>query len=150
MFMEKGVKSKQKGSKRLLLVTKIWSGAVIAIGVFIFAGYASNFLTTGVADPYAAENYPFIENIPPFFSLICVIGLALAWRWKLVGGLIAIVFSIANYVIYFIHWPLSENIHYLIAPYGINALILVPGMLFVSYWWRFQKSYNNEEHKVEK
>jgi len=138
----------QKGSSRLLLMAKIWSVVVIAIGVFIFAGYASNFFTTGVADPYAAENYPFIENIPPFFSFICVIGLALAWKWKLVGGLIAIIFSVANYVIFFIHWPLTENINFLFAPYGINTLILVPGIMFVLYWRKFQKSYN-EEKKTE-
>jgi len=145
--MEKGVKSKQKSSKRLLLITKIWSAVIIAIGLLIFAG---NYLPTGAEDPYVAENYPFIENIPPVFSLVCVFGLALAWKWKLVGGLITIVFSIANYVIYLIHWPLSENIYYLVAPYGINLLILVPGMMFVYYWWRFQKSNNNTEHKIEK
>lgn len=76
--MAENVKVEKRGSNHLLLIAKIWSVAVIAIGAFIFAGYATNFFTTGVADPYAAENYPFIENIPPLFMLICIIGLALA------------------------------------------------------------------------
>ncbi|WP_041288598.1 DUF7670 domain-containing protein [Kosmotoga olearia] len=141
--MEENVKLEKKGPSRLLLIARIWSVVVIAIGVFIFAGYIANFFTTGVTDPYAAENYPFIENIPPFFSFICIIGLALAWKWKLIGGWIAIIFSAANYVIFFIHWPLTENINFLYAPYGINTLLLVPGILFVLYWRKAHKLQNN-------
>ena len=140
MFMKENANLVQKGSNRLLLMAKIWSAVVIAIGLLIIVGYAGNYLTTGVADPHAIEDYPFIENIPPFFSFICIIGLALAWKWKLVGGLIVIIFSIANYVIFFIHWPLTESIRFLFAPYGTNTIILVPGIMFVLYWRRFQKS----------
>lgn len=138
--MKESANLEQKDSNRLLLIAKIWSAVVIAVGLLIIVGYAGNYLTTGVADPYATEDYPFIENIPPIFSFICVIGLALAWKWKLVGGLTAIIFSIGNYVIFFIHWPLTENVRFLIAPYGTNLLILVPGIMFVLYWRRFQKS----------
>ena len=138
--MEENVKLAQKSPKRLLLIARIWSVIIIAVGLLIFAGSVGSFFKIGATDPYAVENYPFIENIPPLFSFICIIGLAFAWKWKLIGGLIAIVFSAANYVVFFIHWPLSENIYYLLAPYGVNFLILVPGIMFVLYWRRTQKS----------
>ncbi|AKI97561.1 DUF7670 domain-containing protein [Kosmotoga pacifica] len=137
--MESNGELEQKKAKRLLLITRIWSTVVIAFGLFIFLGYAIQYLTTGVADPNLAENYPFIENIPPILIMVSIFGLILAWKWVFAGGLMAIVFSVANFVIFLIHWPLSENLNYLIAPYGINLLILIPGILYIIYWDRLRK-----------
>ena len=129
----------EKELKWMLLIARILSAIVIVVGLIIFSGYAGNFFETGIVDPYMAENYPFIENFPPLLSLVSITGLALAWKWMLVGSIIDILFCLINYFIYFIHWPLSENIRYLIAPYGINLLILIPGILFFIYWKRTRK-----------
>jgi hypothetical protein len=131
--MEESKKTGENRSK-LLLIARIWSAFVIAICLFIFSGSIVDLFQTGTTDPNAVENYPFIENIPPFFSFLSAIGLALAWKWKLIGGLIAICLCTVNFVIYFIHWPLTENLNYLIAPYGINLFIMIPGIMFVVLW----------------
>jgi hypothetical protein len=94
--------------------------------------------------PNVVENYPFIENLPPIFSFLSAIGLALAWKWKLIGGLITICLCTVNFVIYFIHWPLTENLNYLIAPYGINLFIMIPGIMFVVLWRRQNRLGSSE------
>lgn len=137
--MEENKKVYHRKLKRLLLIARIWSGIVIAIGLMIFGSYAYNYFKTGVADPYAIDDYPFIENIPPFLMLISVFGLILAWKWKLLGGSIVIVSCIVNYIIFLIHWPLTENIRYLFAPYGTNLIILIPAIMFVVYWRKLRK-----------
>ena len=138
--MEENESTAHRELKRLLLIARIWSAVLIAIGLMIFGSYAYNYFETGVADPYAAPGYPFIENLPPAFIMVSLFGLALAWKWKLAGGAIAIAFCVANFIIYFVHWPLSENLNYLLAPYGVNLLILIPGVIFVSYWLRSYKT----------
>ncbi|MGC9384316.1 MAG: DUF7670 domain-containing protein [Kosmotogaceae bacterium] len=141
--MEESKKVGQNKS-RLLLIARIWSGIVIAICLFIFSGSIVDLFRTGTTDPNVVENYPFIEKIPPFFSLLSAIGLALAWKWKLIGGLIAICLCTVNFVIYFIHWPLTENLNYLIAPYGINLFIMIPGIMFVVLWRRQNRLGSSE------
>lgn len=141
--MEESKKVGQNKS-RLLLIARIWSGIVIAICLFIFSGSIVDLFRTGTTDPNVVENYPFIENLPPIFSFLSAIGLALAWKWKLIGGLIAICLCTVNFVIYFIHWPLTENINYLIAPYGINLFIMIPGIMFVVLWRRQNKLKSSE------
>jgi len=128
-------------TKHLRLIARIWSAIIIVITVFIFLGYLENFLTTGQADPYSTGDYPPIENIPPIFNLISVLGLAIAWKWELIGGIISVLFQLILMPIYLIHWPLSENIRYLIASYGILFVALIPGILFVVCWYRSRK-YN--------
>ncbi|TYB96411.1 MAG: hypothetical protein FXF54_03230 [Kosmotoga sp.] len=133
--MEESKKAGQNKS-RLLLIARIWSAFVIVIGLFIFSGSVIDLFSAGTTDPNAVENYPFIENLPPIFSFVSAIGLVLAWKWKLTGGLIAVCLCIVNFVIYFIHWPLTENFNYLIAPYGINLFIMIPGIMFIVLWRR--------------
>ena len=117
-------------TKRLRLIVRIWSAVVIGITLLIFIGYIGNYFTTGQMDPNAVEDYPPIENIPPLLNLFSAISLALAWKWEKIGGIITIILQLILLPIYLIHWPLSENIRYLIAPYGMFLVVIVPGILF--------------------
>jgi len=119
-----------ENTKRLRLIARIWSAVIVGTTLFILIGYLGSFFTTGQLDPNAAEDYPPIENIPPLFNLFSAISLALAWKWEKIGGIITIILQLVLLPIYLIHWPLSENIHYLIAPYGMFLVVIVPGVLF--------------------
>lgn len=116
---------------------RIWGTIVVAVALLIFAGYAWSWVTTGEVDPNAAEDYPPIENWPPRLMFLSALGLALAWRWEGLGGGLALLFQLINLPILLLHWPISEGFpRYLVAPYGLWLVIVVPSMLFLWCWWR--------------
>ena len=118
-------------------IARIWGTLIIAFTLMIVAGYAWSWVTTGTADPNAVEDYPPIENLPPLFAILSVVGLGLAWRWEGVGGAIAVVFNLAGLPVLLIHWPLAHDFpRYLMAPYGVWMMIAIPGVLFLISWWR--------------
>lgn len=119
---------------------RIWGTLVLIIALFVFIGYASRFFQSGTADPYATEDYPFIENLPPLFIFLSALGLGLAWRWEGWGGAIAVLFQLANLPVLLIHWPIGEDFaRYLFAPYGISVIVAIPGILFLIYWSQARK-----------
>ena len=120
-----------ENTKRLRLIVRIWSAIIIGVTLLILIGYIGNYLTTGQMDPNAVEAYPPIENIPPLLNLFSAVSLALAWKWEKIGGIITIILQLILLPIYLIHWPLSENIRYLIAPYGMFLIVIIPGILFL-------------------
>ncbi|HKL76503.1 MAG TPA: hypothetical protein VJ881_10615 [Halanaerobiales bacterium] len=116
---------------RVRKIARVWSLVLIIIVLFIIGGYFWNWITTGVTDPYAVEDYPPIENIPPLLEVVAVIGLAIAWRRERLGAIINILLSLLVFPILLIYWPISSNfLNYLLAPYGTWLLILIPGILF--------------------
>ncbi len=118
-------------------IARIWGGLVFLVALLIFVGYASNWVTTGTADPYAAEDYPPIENLPPLLMFLGAIGSAIAWRWEGVGGAITVVSQLVNLPVLLIHWPIAEGFpRYLAAPYGLGVVVAIPGILFLVCWWR--------------
>ena len=119
-------------TQRLRRIARIWSALVIAVVAFVLIGYLSNWIATGTGDPYAAEDYPPIENLPPLFIFLSAVGLGIAWRWEKWGGAIAVLFQLANLPILLIHWPITERFpNYLIAPYGLSLIVATPGVLFL-------------------
>jgi hypothetical protein len=122
-------------------IARIWGTLIVAIAVLIVIGYAWNWVTTGKADPHAAEAYPPIENLPPLFELLSVLGLGVAWRWEGLGGAISVVFSLAALAVILVHWPIAyEFPRYLMAPYGVWLTVAIPGILFLMCWWRSKRS----------
>ena len=125
------VSQEERRTKQIRLIARIWSAIIIGTTLLILIGYIGNFFTTGQMDPNAVEDYPPIENIPPLLNLFSAISLALAWKWEKIGGIITIILQLIVLLIYIIHWPLSENIRYLIAPYGLFLIVIIPGILFL-------------------
>jgi hypothetical protein len=110
---------------------------VFLIALLIFAGYAYNWVTTGTADPHAAEDYPPIENLPPLLTFVAALGAAIAWRWEGLGGAITVVCQLVTLPVLLIHWPIADGFpRYLVAPYGVWAIVAIPGILFLVSWWR--------------
>jgi hypothetical protein len=127
-------------TQRIRWIARIWGAILIAFTLVMLIGYTWNWVTTGEADPYTVEDYPPIENLPPLFGLLSVVGLGVAWRWEGIGGAIAIVFNLTGLLVLLIHWPIAYDFpRYLVAPYGTWVLITIPGILFVTCWWRSKK-----------
>jgi len=125
--------AKIRAAVRIRKITRMWSLVLIVLALLAAAGYILNWIHTGTADPHAVEQYPPIENLPPILEFLAVTGLAVALRRERIGGLITAVSSVAVLPILLIHWPLTARNfpHYIIAPYGLWLLILIPGILFL-------------------
>ena len=125
-------------TKLIRTIARIWSAPIILYALLMFTGYAWSWMTTGNADPHAVENYPFIENIPPIFMLLAIIGLAIAWRRERIGGITNIIFSIATLPILFFRWPVTQDSRFIV-PYLLLIIIAFPGILFLICWRRSKK-----------
>ncbi|MGD8456588.1 MAG: hypothetical protein PVF83_09400 [Anaerolineales bacterium] len=105
-------------------VARIWSAIVIVFAILILIGE--------LAFPHTGEDYPPIENLLPVLMMLSVASLGLAWKRELLGGILNIVFFLANYVLY---WVINAR------PFPLNGLAIlslavVPGILFVISWRR--------------
>ena len=118
-------------------IARIWGGLVCLLALIVFSGYALSWLTTGQADPYAATDYAPIENVPPLLMFLAALGAGIAWRWEALGGAITVVCQAACLPVLLVHWPIMEGLpRYLIAPYGLWMIIVIPGVLFLVAWGR--------------
>ena len=120
---------------------RIWSAPIIIYALLMLIGYTVSWVKTGEADPYAIEDYPFIENLPPIFMFLAIIGLGIAWRREKWGGIINLIFCLAILPILIIHWPITLDSRNIV-PYILLLIIAFPGILFLAYWWR---SRNNNK-----
>jgi hypothetical protein len=126
-------------------IARIWGGLVFLVALLVFVGYASSWVMTGQADPHAAEDYPPIENLPPFLMLLGAVGSAIAWRWEGLGGAITLVSQLAALPVLLLHWPIADDFpRYLVAPYGIALIVAIPGILFLVSWWRSRRLRNSQ------
>jgi hypothetical protein len=127
-------------TKWIRRIARIWGTLIVLFTLLMVTGYAWNWVTTGKADPHAVEDYPPIENVPPLFAFVSVVGLAIAWRWEGLGGAIAVLFNLAGLPVLLIHWPIARDFpRYLMAPYGTWMMIGIPGILFLICWWRSER-----------
>jgi hypothetical protein len=108
----------------------------MGFAIFVLVGSAWNWVTGGVGDPYAVEDYPPIEVLPLIFMFLGILGLGIAWRWEQLGGTIVVVFQLAALVVLCIQSPLTRDFPRLAPPYLLSMIITVPGALFLACWWR--------------
>ena len=120
-------------TKWIRRIARIWGAVVIACTLLMLTGYAVNWLTTGVADPYAVEDYPPVENLIPLTLVLSVSGLGIAWRREGLGGAINIGFYLANLAVH--HWMISPRPY----PWVLVPIVTFPGALFLVCWWRSRK-----------
>jgi len=120
-------------TKRIRWIARIWGAVVIAFTLLFLTGYAVNWVTTGVADPYAMEDYPPIENLIPLTLVVSVAGLGIAWRREGLGGAINIGFYLANMAVH--RWMISPRPY----PWVLIPIVTTPGILFLVCWWRSSK-----------
>jgi len=137
--MTKGNGSRNRVTEWIRWIARIWSFPIIAYALLLLIGYAWNWVTTGVADPYAVEDYPPIEALPPVFMFLSVLGLGIAWRWERLGGTIAFVFQLAVLLSLLILSPITRDFPRSAAPYLMSLITAIPGILFLVCWWRSRK-----------
>ena len=128
-----------RATKWIRWIARIWGTLIVAFTLVLLIGYAWNWVTTGVADPHAVEDYPPIENLPPLFGLLSVLGLGIAWRWERLGGTITIVFQLAVLLSLLILSPITRDFPRSAAPYLMSLITAIPGILFLGCWWRSRK-----------
>jgi len=131
----KAEKTDDRVTKLICLVARIWSVPIIACALAMFAGSIANWVTTGKADPHAAEDYPFIENLPPIFMFLAILGSGIAWWRERLGGIINLVFCLMTLPVLLIHWPVTQDPRF-VFPYILLLITAFPGALFLTCWWR--------------
>ena len=127
-------------TKLIRRIARIWSVPIILYSLMMLTGYAWNWLTIGKADPYAVEGYPFIEALPPILMFLGVLGLAIAWRWERLGGVINLVFLLGVLVLLLITRPLTDDFSRFVIPYLMTIVIAIPGILFLVCWRRSRET----------
>jgi hypothetical protein len=135
--VKKGDNSRNRVTQWIRWIARIWSLPITVGALLVLVGYAWNWVTTGgVADPYAVENVPFIEVLPPIFLLLSALGLGIAWHWERLGGTIVVVFQLAMLLVLCIHSPITRDFPRLAVPYLLSMMVTIPGALFLVCWWR--------------
>jgi hypothetical protein len=137
--MTKGNDGRNRVTKWIRWVARVWSFPIILYTLFMLVGYAWNWVTTGVADPHAVEDYPPIEALPPILMFLSVLGLGIAWRWERWGATIAIVFQLATISVLLVQGSITQDFPRSAIPYLMTMIIAVPGLLFLVSWWRSGK-----------
>jgi len=117
-------------------IARIWSVPILVYALLLFTGYTWSWITTGVADPYAVEDYPPIENLPPIFMFLSILGLGVAWRWERLGGAITLGFQVATLAVLFFQMPIARNFPWSALPYLLSLIVVLPGVLFLVCGWR--------------
>ena len=131
-----GSDSRDRVTKRIRWIARIWSVPLIVYALLLFVGYAWSYLTTGVADPNAVEDVPWTEALSPIFMLLSIVGLAIAWRWERLGSTIAVLFQLAVLVTLLIQRPLTQDFSRTAIPYMLWLIVAIPGVLFLVCWRR--------------
>jgi hypothetical protein len=132
----KGNDGRNRVTKWIRWVARIWSFPIIVYALLMFVGYTWSWVTTGVADPHAVEDYPPTEALPPIFMFLSVLGLGIAWRWERLGGTIAIVFLVATLSVLLFQSPIARDFPRSAIPYLMSLIIAIPGVLFLVCGWR--------------
>jgi hypothetical protein len=101
-----------------------WIARIWSILVFSFA-----LMVIFVPDPYATEPVPFADWFLLSLWGVAILGLLLAWRWELAGGII----TIATMFFRELAWVILKG------PWLVNflivwVLVVPPAILFIIAW----------------
>jgi hypothetical protein len=115
----------------------------MAGALLVLVGYAWSWVTTGVADPYAVEDYPPTEALAPIFMFLSILGLGIAWRWERLGGTIVVVSQLAVLLLLFIQRPLTHDFPRFAVPYLLSIIVAIPGVLFLVCGLRSKQEFES-------
>jgi hypothetical protein len=129
--MAENDKGQNQGIAWIRWIARIWSLPIILYALIMFLGYFWSWLTIGVADPYAVDDVPLLEALPPILIFISAIGLGIAWKWERLGGWIAFGFQVLTLAILLIQRPLTGDPMRWMIPYTLSVIVTIPGILFL-------------------
>ena len=127
---------RERVTKWIRWIVRIWSLPIIVYALMLLVGYTWSWITTGVADPHAVEDYPPIENVPPILMFLGILSLGLAWRWERLGGTMNLVFQLAVILTLFFASPIARDFPRSAFPYLLALIVAIPGALFLVCWRR--------------
>jgi hypothetical protein len=132
--------NRNKATRRMRWVARIWSIPIIVYALIMFVGYTWSWITTGVADPYAVEDVSPVEALPPILLFLSIVGLGIAWRWERLGGTIALLFLLGTVLVLLFQTPIARNFPASAIPYLLSLIVAIPAVLFVVCGWRGSQS----------
>jgi hypothetical protein len=113
------MKNQKITTKIILWTARLWGTLIfVFVSFFLFAGIFGN-EQGGGGIRNTQELFSFI-----FFPCMNIIGLALAWKWEGLGGLIA---TISMMGMFFMRFDLITDPYFI---FGITP----PGILYLVYW----------------
>ena len=136
-----------RATKWIRWIARIWSSPIIVYSLIMLTGYAWNWVTIGKADPYAVEGYPLVEAVPPILMFLSVLGLAIAWRWEKLGGVLALIFQLATLLVLLIQRPITQDFSRSAIPYLMLVVVAIPGILFLVAWRRSRRIQTISNHR---
>jgi hypothetical protein len=128
--------SLHRGPRWMRLVARIWSVPLIIVAAFITVGNIWSSLTNAPPDPYAVGNATFLETLAPILLAIGVLGLALAWRWEIFGGIFSLVCAAGAAGVLLLERGGSGDLSRDLIPSLLTLAVIIPGILFLIYGYR--------------
>lgn len=122
---------RQRATGWMRWLARIWSLPITIYAAFMVIGYVWNWVTTGMADPHAVQDYPAIEAVPPILMMASAVALGSAWRWERLGGAVALLLQVAVVPFLLIQTPLTRDFPRTAIPYVISLGIAIPSVLFL-------------------
>jgi len=117
--------------RRMRWIARIWSVPLIAYALLMVIGTGWSWISTGTADPYAAEDVTLFETLPPILMALSIAGLAVAWRSERAGALITLLLEAAVLSLLVLQSPLQPAETRTWIPYIMGLLVVIPGILFM-------------------
>ncbi|MGD2158204.1 MAG: hypothetical protein PVG32_15110 [Anaerolineales bacterium] len=114
---------KQKTMKIVRWVARVWSLVILFFFLLIFIGE--------ILSPHTEEAMTLSDAaLLILFPIATCLGLALAWRWEFLGGVISLISIVLFVVIMGIAGRLNTPSNFII----LLAFIAIPGVLFLITW----------------
>ena len=98
---------------------------ILSVPILLFTFFMA-FAHIIFPDPHAVE-YPPIENLLPVLMTLCVLGLAVAWRWERIGGAVTLLLFIVHLAAY---WAIRgkffpANVLVIFSPVFLNGILFI-------------------------
>jgi fatty acid desaturase len=131
---------RDQSTKWIRWVARIWSIPIMLIALIFIIGTIWSQITTGAADPYAVEDYPQIEKIPPILMLLSALGLGITWRWERFGSLMVLLLQITTVIVLLVQPLITGDTYQLTTPLLMSLVITIPGILFLVSSYRVDQA----------
>ena len=130
---------REKVAYAICWTARIWGLLILIITILVIVSHI-------IALDTQPGTYPPAENLIPASILVSVVGLGLAWKWKLAGALINLGFFSLSLLIY---WAINGQ--FLPLPVVlVLSPIYNPGILFLVCWQVTRTSDANENSLTDK
>ena len=131
--------------KVVLWTARIWGGLILAFVLIFLIGY----IVDAISGKSDGHGFTSVQEVIAFicFPIGTIIGLALAYKWEGLGGLIASLGLIIMLVVLTFFMPIPEQVSItdFVKHFSIFIFyIFPPGLLYLIYWFLARKSLKTQ------